>query len=43
MNRLGKSGEAKHLSDTFPAKHAVTQGDALSHLLFARNLEYDFS
>ena len=37
----GNSGEAKHLSDTFPINHALTQGDALSPLLFALNLEYD--
>ena len=40
---LGNSGEAKNLSDTFPIKHALTQGDALSPLLFALNLEYDLS
>jgi hypothetical protein len=40
---LGNSREAKHLSDTFPIKHVLTQGDALSPLLFALNLKYDFS
>jgi len=34
-------GEAKHLSDTFPIKHALTPGAALLPLLFALNLEYD--
>jgi len=37
----GNSGEAKHLCDTFPIKHALTRGDALSQLLFALNLEYN--